>query len=137
MVTRMQGPPGAAFKISRPAVAKLLRGFFFVCGAAQPLQGCRRRICDYGSHKAATLIDRSDALSCVSWVKGFSGLLFDGPRVSNESRTCSSRARKKRREREREQDVLTNSRLTWMEGDGQKMKMTNDENVHYRGFSNR
>lgn len=121
-VTRMQAVRGSS-KVPRPIIAN---GSFLLCGAVQPLQVCRRHICDYDSHKAGTLIDYSDALSRASSGKGFSGLLFNGPRVSNKSRMCFSRATATRGGREKkEQDrgwEFTNSSLTWMESEGQKLR---------------
>lgn len=103
-VTRMQG---RQVLIEDPPPDNSERELLFFCGAVQPLQVCRRHICDYDSHKAGRLIDYSDAISCASSGKGFSGLLFNGPGVSNKIRMCFSRAtatrggREKKRARQR------------------------------------
>lgn len=81
----IQGPP--PLKWTRAA-------FSFSCETV-----CRRHICDYDSYKAAPLIDHFDALSCDSLGKGFSGLLFNGPGVSNKIRMCFSSTAATRRER--------------------------------------
>lgn len=136
-VTRMQAVRGSS-KIPRPIIAN---GSFLLCGAVQPLQVCRRHICDCDSHKAGTLIDYSDALSCASSGKGFSGLLFNGPRVSNKSRMCFSRATAtrgrawKKRARQR---LRVHKQQSYVDGvRGPEIKMMNDGNVHYQGCLNK